>query len=247
MTRIPFSALGGVALALLLFWLLALLVTPPAEEFDVLEMGLTMSMVEAPEPVVEEVAEPSAEPPPQPEPPPQVEANPQPEPPPPVESEIVMPEPEPEPEPVPEPEPEPEPIPEPEPEPMPEPVPDPQPSPSEPTPNPTYEPTPAPAAPAQQAAPAEPQGPVDVGELAPTNRVPPQYPPRAQRRNLEGYVELQFVVRADGSVDASSIEVLAARPGNVFEEAAERAIASWQFEPANGLRRARQRLEFQLR
>ena len=247
MTRIPFSALGGVALALLLFWLLALLVTPPAEEFDVLEMGLTMSMVEAPEPVVEEVAEPSAEPPPQPEPPPQVEANPQPEPPPPVESEIVMPEPEPEPEPEPVSEPVPEPVPEPEPEPMPEPVPDPQPSPPEPTPNPTYEPTPAPAAPAQQAAPAEPQGPVDVGELAPTNRVPPQYPPRAQRRNLEGYVELQFLVRADGSVDASSIEVLAARPGNVFEEAAERAIASWQFEPANGLRRARQRLEFQLR
>ena len=255
MTRIPFSALGGIALALLLFWLLALLVTPPAEEFDVLEMSMTMSMVEAPEPVREEVAEPSAEPPPQPEPPPQVEASPQPEPPPPVESEIAMPEPEsepepepaPEPEPTPEPEPIPEPTPEPDPEPTPEPVPAPQPSPPEPTLNPSYEPTPAPAAPTQQAAPAEPQGPVDVGELAPTHRVPPQYPSRAQRRNLEGYVELQFLVRADGSVDASSIEVLAARPGNVFEEAAERAIASWQFEPANGLRRARQRLEFQLR
>lgn len=257
MTRIPFSALGGIALALLLFWLLALLVTPPEEEFDVLEMSMTMSMVEVPEPILEEraeqeeMAEPSVEPPPQPEPPPQVEASPQPEPPPPVESEIAMPEPEPEPEPVPEPPPEPEPEPEPipEPEPTPAPMPDPQPSSSEPTLNPTYEPTPAmeQAPSVEQAAPAEPQGPVDVGELAPTSRVPPEYPSRAQRRGLEGHVELQFLIRPDGSVDRSSIEVLAARPGNVFDKAAEQAVANWQFEPANGLRRAQQRLEFELR
>ncbi|WP_444678039.1 energy transducer TonB [Halomonas sp. E19] len=255
MTRIPLSSLGGVALALLLFWLLALLVSPPEEEFDVLDASMTMSMVEAPEPVQEETIEPSAEPPP-----PQVEATPppQPEPLPPLESTIAMPEPELPPEPM-EPveldatlpelaEAKPEPPPEPRPEPQPQPEPAPQPAPE---PAPAPQPAPAPSAAqegpvTEQAAPAE-SGPVDVGELTPTNRVPPTYPSRAQRRGLEGHVELQFLIRPDGSVDASSIRVIAAQPRDVFDSAAEQAVARWQFEPASGVRRARQRLEFQLR
>ncbi|MGR4068791.1 energy transducer TonB [Billgrantia sp. C5P2] len=251
MTRIPFSSLGGVALALLLFWLLGLLVTPPEEEFDVQDVSMTMSMVEAPEPVEEEVVEPSAE-----TPPPQVEAAPppRPEPLPPLESSIAMPEPELPPEPVETPEldtslPE---LSEAQPEPPPEPAPQPQPEP-EPTPEPAPEPSPSTAAPsaapepaAEQAAPAE-QGPVDVGQIAPTSRVPPEYPSRAQRRGLEGHVELQFLIRPDGSVDRSSIRVVESQPRNVFDSAAEQAVARWQFEPAQGVRRARQRLEFQLR
>nr|WP_267956344.1 energy transducer TonB [Halomonas sp. MCCC 1A17488] len=241
--------MGGVALALLLFWLLALLVAPPEEEFDVIDESLTMSMVEAPEVVEEEVAEPSAEPPP-----PQAEATPppRPEPLPPLESRIAMPEPELPPEPVetpeldtslPElsevrPEPPPQPAPEPRPEPEPEPAPEPSPSPAAPSATPESA--------AEQAAPAE-QGPVDVGQIAPTNRVPPEYPLRAQRRGLEGHVELQFLIRPDGSVDRSSIRVVESQPRNVFDSAAEQAVARWQFEPASGVRRARQRLEFQLR
>ncbi|MGY6565407.1 energy transducer TonB [Halomonas sp. KM-1] len=254
MTRIPFSSLGGVALALLLFWLLALLVTPPEEEFDVVDVSMTMSMVEAPEPVQEETVESSAEPPP-----PQVEATPppQPEPLPPLESSIAMPEPELPPEPqetveldttLPElaevqPEPPPEPRPEPRPEPAPQPAPEPAPAPSPPAAAPSAAqegPT------TEQAAPAE-SGPVDVGEIAPTSRVPPEYPSRAQRRGLEGHVELQFLIRPDGSVDRSSIRVVESQPRNVFDSAAEQAVARWQFEPASGVRRARQRLEFQLR
>ncbi|MFW3615364.1 energy transducer TonB [Billgrantia antri] len=251
MTRIPFSSLGGVALALLLFWLLGLLVTPPEEEFDVIDENLTMTMVEAPD-VVEEVVEPVAEPPP-----PQVEAPPppQPEPLPPLESTIAMPEPELPPEPVepleldtslpelsearPEPPPEPDPPPRPAPEPVPQPTPEPAPSPQ---PSPSSAPSAAPAEPA----PAE-QGPVDVGQITPTNRVPPEYPSRAQRRGLEGHVELQFLIRPDGSVDRSSIRVVESQPRNVFDSAAEQAVARWQFDPASGIRRARQRLEFQLR
>lgn len=250
MTRIPFSSLGGVALALLLFWLLGLLVTPPEEEFDVIDENLTMSMVEAPDVVEEEVVEPSVEPSP-----PQAEAAPppQPEPLPPLESAIAMPEPELPPEPVesleldtslPElseaqPEPAPEPVPEPQPEPEPEPAP-------QPTPSPQPSPSPAPSAAPAEPAPAE-QGPVDVGQITPTNRVPPEYPSRAQRRGLEGHVELQFLIRPDGSVDRSSIRVVESQPRNVFDSAAEQAVARWQFEPASGVRRARQRLEFQLR
>ncbi|MEQ4539410.1 energy transducer TonB [Halomonas desiderata] len=255
MTRIPLSSLGGVALALLLFWLLALLVAPPEEEFDVVDVSMTMSMVEALEPVLEETIEPSAEPPP-----PQVEATPppQPEPLPPLESSIAMPEPELPPEPM-EPveldatlpelaEAQPEPPPEPRPEPRPQPEPAPQPAPE---PAPAPQPAPAPSAAqegptTEQAAPAE-SGPVDVGEIAPTSRVPPEYPSRAQRRGLEGHVELQFLIRPDGSVDRSSIRVVESQPRNVFDSAAEQAVARWQFEPASGVRRARQRLEFQLR
>ncbi|MBZ0331264.1 TonB family protein [Halomonas sp. ANAO-440] len=278
MIRISFSLLGGVALALLLFWLLALLVTPPEEEFEVLDAAMTMNMVEAPDTVQEEPVEPvepSVEPPP-----PQVEVSPPPQPEslPPRESAIAMPEPELPPEPMeplevdsslpelaeiqPEPSPEraaeppPEPAPEPPPEPAPEsppqpesiaePVPEPSPraesSPS--PPQPSAAPTPGPTP--EQAAPAE-QGPVDVGQIAPTSRVPPEYPSRAQRRGLEGHVELEFLIRPDGSIDRASIRVIESQPRNVFDSAAEQAVGRWQFEPASGVRRARQRLEFQLR
>lgn len=89
---------------------------------------------------------------------------------------------------------------------------------------------------------------MDVGSSArATRRVPPQYPSRALRRGQEGHVVVQFLIRPDGSVDSSSIEVIEARPRQVFEQAARRAIAGWRFESAQGMRRARQKLEFQLR
>ncbi len=258
MIRIAFSSLGGAALALLLFWLLALLVTPPEEAFDVLDVTMTMSLVEAPEPPIQNEQEAVVEP--SPEPPPQAETAPppEPEPLPPLESTIAMPEPElpaelvetlehdsslpelAEVQPDPPPEPPPEPTPEPRLEPALEPAPAPQPTP-EPSPSAVSSAAPAPAT-----EPAE-QSPVDVGQITPTSRVLPEYPPRAQRRGLEGHVELQFLIRPDGSVDRSSIRVTEAQPRNVFDSAAEQAVARWRFESANGVRRARQRLEFQLR
>jgi periplasmic protein TonB len=254
MIRVPVSALGGAALALLLFWLLALLVSPPEETFEILDMSLTLSAVEAPEPVPEEAAEPppeaASEPPEAAPPPPE----------PPQESPIALPEPELPPEPVepleldtelpelteavPEPDPVPEPTPEPEPQPVPAPAPQPAPQPAEPA---ASSPAATSAEPAATSAEPAPREPVDVGAITPTSRVPPDYPTRAQRRGIEGHVELEFVVRADGRVDASTIRVTDARPRNVFEDAARQAVARWRFEPAEGLRRARQRLEFQLR
>lgn len=258
MTRVPVSALGGGALALLLFWLLALLVSPPEKEIEVLEMAMTLSAVDMPDVVQEEAAEPQAEPPPPalPEP---VAPPPMPEPAPPLESPIALPEPELPPEmveplefddtlpelteAVPEPQPRPEPTPEPRPEPRPEPVAQPSP---QPTPAPT-ETTESTSSSSPTRADATPQTPVDVGQITPTNRVPPTYPSRAQRRGLEGYVELEFVIRLDGSVDPSTIRVVGAQPRNTFDDAARQSVSRWQFEPADRLRRARQRLEFQLR
>jgi periplasmic protein TonB len=251
MIRGPLSALAGAVMALVLFWLLALVVSPPEEAFEVPDEPIVLSSLREPEPEPE--PEPEAEPEPPTEaapvaPPP----TPMPEPAPPMESPLALPEPELPPEPV-EPlaldtelpilaEASPEPTPEPPPEPAAQPAPEPA---AQPAPEPAAQPAPEPAAqPAPEPADREP---VDVGAIEPTRMVPPEYPPRARRQRVEGYVELEFVIRADGSVDPASIQVTSAQPRNVFEEASRRAVARWRFEPNEGLRLARQRLEFQLR
>ncbi|MGM0783830.1 MAG: TonB family protein [Pseudomonadota bacterium] len=251
MIRSPVALVGGVILALGLFWLLALLVAPPQADIEVLE-PTTLDLVEAEAPAEQVPAE-AAPPPPATAAP--VEPPPVPEPAPLSESRIALPEPE-----LPTPEmppmelddslPElveqrPEPRPEPEPEPQPEPEPAPQPAPASKAVEATTDET----AVAERAADASETSrePVDVGSPTPTSRVPPDYPVRAQRRGMEGHVELTFVIRPDGSVDPGSIQVVEAQPGNVFDKAARQAVARWQFEPGQELRRARQRLEFQLR
>ncbi|HSH48401.1 MAG TPA: TonB family protein [Halomonas sp.] len=258
--RYSFGLLGGASLALLLFALLAWLVVPP-EAPEPLE-ALTLSLAEPFEPADDAPAEPLASAPeataPSLPPPPPAAAPPAPVPD--TQSAIALPEPELPPleEPrveldtaLPElvetpPEPAPEPEPKPKPELRPKPVPRPQPA-AESAPALSSPSQPA-ARPAADPAPAAAQGPVDVGSSArPTRRVPPQYPSRAQRRGLEGHVVVQFLIRPDGRVDAGSIEVLEARPRQVFERAARQAIAGWRFEPASDVRRARQRLEFRLR
>ncbi|CAM4023130.1 energy transducer TonB [Vreelandella rituensis] len=270
MTRVLFSLLGGAGLALVLFWLLALLVSPPEKPLEEPEVPMSMTMVEAPE-AVEEVTQETAEPVAQPQtlqetaPP-----SPAPEPLPEIDSSITMPEPElppeemvlaeldsslpelseiePQPEPAPEPrlepQPEPEPVPRPEPEPTPKPAPAAQSQPVEASTSPIAASNEAESTWIAQTASQEP---VEVGSPTPLNQVPPEYPSRAQRRGLEGHVELEFLIRRDGSVEPSSIKVVGAQPRKVFDQAARKAVASWQFEVASQVRRARQRVEFQLR
>ena len=256
MMRHLLSLLGGVVLAVGLFWLLAQLVAPPEREPEELTMSMAMTMVEAPEVAPEQEA-----PTPQP-----VEAAPQqapppmpaPEPPPVAESTISLPEVELPDEPV-EPvemdselpeltEVKPEPRPEPTPEPRPEPTPQQQPVEAAPRAAPaSVDSAPAVREAAPEAQPVPSNEPVNVGQVRPTNQVGPNYPPRAQRRGMEGFVEVAFTIRRDGSVDSSSIRVTSAEPRRVFDDAARDAIAKWQFEPSDRLRNATQRIEFQLR
>ena len=250
MMRHALSMLGGIALAVGLFWMLALLVAPPEQQVDEPIMTMSMTMVEAPEVATEQEAPPPAPAQAAPAPPPM----PTPAPAPVATSTIALPEVELPDAPV---EPveleselpeltEAQPEPTPQPQPAPEPAPEPSPEPAE-----TAAPSPEPAAAQRDAAPAaEPapsNEPVSVGQVAPTNRVNPSYPPRAQRRGMEGFVEVEFVIQRNGSVDGSSIRVTNAQPRRVFEDAAREAIARWQFEPSQQLRRATQRIEFQLR
>ena len=246
MMRHALSMLGGIALAVGLFWMLALLVAPPEQQVDEPIMTMSMTMVEAPEVAPEQEAPPPAPAQAAPAPPPM----PTPAPAPVATSTIALPEVELPDAPV-------EPVeleselPElteaqPKPTPRPQPAPEPSPEPAE-TATPPAEPAAAQRDAAPAAEPAPSNEPVSVGQVAPTNRVNPSYPPRAQRRGMEGFVEVEFVIQRNGSVDGSSIRVTNAQPRRVFEDAAREAIARWQFEPSQQLRRATQRIEFQLR
>ena len=70
--------------------------------------------------------------------------------------------------------------------------------------------------------PAMAEGPVLV------KQVPPEYPRGAERRNLEGTVDLGFEVDADGKV--TNVEVVGASMPGVFDSAAVKAIEQWKFE-----------------
>ena len=79
--------------------------------------------------------------------------------------------------------------------------------------------------------------------------VEPQYPAGALRNGVEGEVEVEFTVRADGSV--ADVEVIRANPRGVFEQSAVRAVLRWQFTPKreNGVTvpvRTRQVIRFEL-
>ena len=75
----------------------------------------------------------------------------------------------------------------------------------------------------------------------------PRYPLRAQSRNIEGWVVVEFTITPTGSViDA---KVTDAKPEGTFDRAALNAIVKWKFKPKieNGrpvAQRAVQRLEF---
>ena len=71
----------------------------------------------------------------------------------------------------------------------------------------------------------------DVVDTPPTpsHRVQPDFPERARRGGIQGYVTLRIMIRADGSVD--TVQVVDASPAGVFEEPAIASIKRWQFKP----------------
>lgn len=72
------------------------------------------------------------------------------------------------------------------------------------------------------ALPAAAEGPVLV------KQVPPEYPRGAERRELEGTVDLKFVVDDAGKV--ASVEIVDASMPGVFDAAATKALQKWKFE-----------------
>lgn len=66
-------------------------------------------------------------------------------------------------------------------------------------------------------------------QLMPIYRADPRYPPRAQRRRLEGHVVLSFTIDATGHT--KEIKVVSASPEGVFEQEAIRALSKWKYQP----------------
>ena len=91
--------------------------------------------------------------------------------------------------------------------------------------------------------------PVAISTLTRTKYSAPKYPRVAQRRNLSGWVSIEFTVALDGSV--RDVEVRDAEPAEIFDNAAIRAVQKWEFEPVleNGVaveKRAGVRMMFAL-
>jgi TonB family protein len=82
--------------------------------------------------------------------------------------------------------------------------------------------------------------------LEPLIELAPLYPPAAQTRGLEGHVDLEFLVTADGSVSEPS--VVAAEPAGLFDAAALDAVRRWRYPAQTGRdpMRIQRRLEFSL-
>jgi TonB family protein len=85
--------------------------------------------------------------------------------------------------------------------------------------------------------------------LARDKQVAPRYPEAAQRKGVEGWVDLDFTIAVDGAV--KDIAVKAAQPLGVFDQAATRALSQWRYRPVirDGRaveQRARLRVRFDL-
>jgi TonB family protein len=70
---------------------------------------------------------------------------------------------------------------------------------------------------------------VEASTLKRTREVPVIYPPEAQLRSIEGWVEVDFTIAQDGKTQ--NLLVRRAEPRGVFNKAATDALARWRFEP----------------
>ena len=62
------------------------------------------------------------------------------------------------------------------------------------------------------------------------SRSSPRYPSSAQKRGIEGWVQVSFNVNAAG--DPQNVTVVDAQPRGVFDEAAIKSVKKWAFSPA---------------
>jgi len=66
-------------------------------------------------------------------------------------------------------------------------------------------------------------------DVVPLVRVDPDYPPRAKRQGIEGWVALEFTISPVGTVQ--DVVVLEAKPSFIFDRAALRAVRKWRYNP----------------
>jgi TonB family protein len=70
---------------------------------------------------------------------------------------------------------------------------------------------------------------VGANSLARTEYVAPKFPAATRNREMNGWVELEFTVRTDGST--GDIVVTNSYPRKVFDSSAVRAVSQWRYKP----------------
>ncbi|MGB5581386.1 MAG: TonB family protein [Woeseia sp.] len=85
---------------------------------------------------------------------------------------------------------------------------------------------------------------VGINDVEFTKFVEPVFPRRALRRDVTGYVHVEFNVNTDGTTD--SIDVMGASPDNVFNSSAVNAVKQWRFQPRDSSVRVGVKLRFDL-
>jgi TonB family protein len=90
---------------------------------------------------------------------------------------------------------------------------------------------------------------VPAGNLELVKYVPPVFPVPARQRGVSGWVDVQLVVKPDGSV--SDVIITGAEPVGLFEQAAVDAVRKWRYKPVERDghavdQRARLRMKFAL-
>ncbi len=66
-------------------------------------------------------------------------------------------------------------------------------------------------------------------DVTPVFRMRPVYPVRAALQNIEGFVVLKFDITETGQTD--NISVIQARPPQIFNSSAVRAVRKWKYKP----------------
>jgi len=100
------------------------------------------------------------------------------------------------------------------------------------------------------ASPGSPSATAPAGDtedsLQPLIRWSPVYPIDAEVRGVEGHVDVEFDVTADGEVTAAT--VTAAEPSGVFDRAALDAVQRWRYgrDPDRGTAHVTERIEFSI-
>ncbi|HEY3487202.1 MAG TPA: energy transducer TonB [Gammaproteobacteria bacterium] len=59
---------------------------------------------------------------------------------------------------------------------------------------------------------------------------PANYPPRAIRRNIEGFVTVKFTVTKTGDVDPATIKITQSEPAGIFDESVISAVKKYKFQ-----------------
>lgn len=66
-------------------------------------------------------------------------------------------------------------------------------------------------------------------DAVPLVRVEPQYPPRAEQRGIEGWVEVGYTIAPSGAVKEAWVH--RSSPPSIFDRAALTAVKKWKFNP----------------